>query len=100
MMLYMILGQDAPNSLALRKQTRPAHVERLQLLQAQGRLILAGPRPAIDAADPGDAGFVGSLVVAEFDNLAAARSWAEADPYLKAGVYSHVEVQPFIKTMP
>ena len=99
-MLYMILGHDVPNSLALRKETRPAHVERLKALQAQGRLILAGPRPAIDAADPGDAGFVGSLVVAEFADLASARAWAEADPYIKAGVYSHVEVQPFIKTMP
>ncbi len=99
-MLYMILGHDVPNSLALRRETRPAHVERLKALQAQGRLILAGPRPAIDAADPGDAGFVGSLVVAEFEDLASARAWAEADPYIKAGVYSHVDVQPFIKTMP
>ena len=99
-MLYMILGHDVPNSLAKRKETRPAHVERLKLLQSQGRLILAGPRPAIDATDPGEAGFVGSLVVAEFADLASARSWADADPYLKAGVYSHVDVQPFIKTMP
>jgi len=99
-MLYMILGHDVPNSLALRKETRPAHVERLKLLQTEGRLILAGPRPAIDALDPGAAGFVGSLVVAEFEDLTAARTWAEADPYIKAGVYSHVDVQPFIKTMP
>lgn len=99
-MLYMILGHDAPNSLAKRKETRPAHVERLKLLQAQGRLILAGPRPAIDAADPGEAGFVGSLVVAEFPDLQSARSWADADPYMKAGIYSHIDVQPFIKTMP
>lgn len=99
-MLYMILGHDVPNSLAMRKETRPAHVERLKSLQAQGRLILAGPRPAIDAADPGEAGFVGSLVVAEFDDLASAREWADEDPYIKAGVYSHVEVQPFIKALP
>jgi len=99
-MLYMILGHDVPKSLAKRKETRPAHVERLKLLQSEGRLILAGPRPAIDAMDPGEAGFVGSLVVAEFADLATARSWADADPYLKAGVYSHVDVQPFIKTMP
>lgn len=99
-MLYMILGQDVPNSLALRKEARPAHVERLKLLQTQGRLILAGPRPAIDAIDPGSAGFVGSLVVAEFADLASARAWADEDPYIKAGVYSHIDVQPFIKTMP
>lgn len=99
-MLYMILGHDVPNSLAKRRETRPAHVERIKLLQAEGRLILAGPRPAIDAADPGEAGFVGSLIVAEFADLAAARSWADADPYMKAGVYSHVDVQPFLKTMP
>lgn len=99
-MLYMILGHDVPNSLAKRRETRPAHVERIKLLQAEGRLILAGPRPAIDAADPGEAGFVGSLIVAEFADLAAARSWADADPYMKAGVYSHIDVQPFLKTMP
>jgi uncharacterized protein YciI len=99
-MLYMILGHDVPNSLPMRKESRPAHVERLKLLQAQGRLILAGPRPAIDAIDPGAAGFVGSLVVAEFADLASARAWADEDPYVKAGVYSHIDVQPFIKTMP
>lgn len=99
-MLYMILGHDVPNSLAMRKETRPAHVERLKQLQAQGRLILAGPRPAIDANDPGDAGFVGSLIVAEFSDLASALAWANEDPYLKAGVYTHVDVQPFIKALP
>lgn len=99
-MLYIILGHDAPDSLAKRKQARPAHVERLQQLQALGRLIIAGPRPAIDAPDPGPAGFVGSLIIAEFDDLAAARAWAHADPYLQAGVYSHVDVMPFIKTLP
>lgn len=99
-MLFMILGHDAANSLAKRKETRAAHVERLKLLQAQGRLILAGPRPAIDATDPGDAGFVGSLVVAEFPDLASARAWADADPYMSVGVYSHIDVQPFNKTMP
>ncbi len=99
-MLYMILGHDVPNSLPKRKQSRPAHVERLKLLQAEGRLILAGPRPAIDSADPGEAGFIGSLVVVEFPDLASARAWADEDPYMKAGVYSHIDVQPFIKTMP
>jgi hypothetical protein len=99
-MLYMILGQDVPNSLPRRKESRAAHVERLKLLQARGRLILAGPRPAIDAMDPAEAGFVGSLVVAEFPDLASARAWADEDPYLKSGVYSHIDVQPFIKTMP
>jgi uncharacterized protein YciI len=99
-MLYSVMGHDVPDSLAKRKEARPAHVERLKQLQAQGRLILAGPRPAIDAADPGAAGFIGSLIVAEFDDLAAARAWADADPYMKAGVYSHIDVQPFIKTMP
>lgn len=99
-MLYMILGHDVPNSLALRKQARPAHVERLLQLKQQGRLVIAGPRPAIDAADPGEAGFTGSLIVAEFADLAAARAWADADPYVLAGVYSHVDVQPFIRTLP
>lgn len=99
-MLYMVLGHDVPNSLAMRKASRPAHVERLKQLQAEGRLILAGPRPAVDSTDPGEAGFIGSLVVVEFSDLASARAWADEDPYMKAGVYSHVDVHPFIKTMP
>ena len=99
-MLYMILGHDAPNSLAKRRETRPAHVERIKHLQAEGRLVLAGPRPAIDAADPGEAGFVGSLIVAEFPDLAAARAWADTDPYVAAGIYSHIDVTPFLQTLP
>lgn len=99
-MLYMVLGHDVPNSLAMRKASRPAHVERLKQLQAEGRLVLAGPRPAVDSNDPGEAGFIGSLVVVEFPDLASARAWADEDPYMKAGVYSHVDVHPFIKTMP
>ncbi len=99
-MLYMVLGHDVPNSLEKRKASRPAHVERLKQLQAEGRLILAGPRPAVDSTDPGEAGFIGSLVVVEFPDLASARAWADEDPYVKAGVYSHVDVHPFIKTLP
>jgi uncharacterized protein YciI len=99
-MLYMILGRDAPGSLANRRTTRPAHLERLQALQAGGRLFCAGPLPAIDSTDPGPAGFVGSLIVAEFASLEAARAWAEADPYRAAGVYASVEVLPYIKVLP
>lgn len=99
-MLYVILGHDAPNSLDKRKLNRPAHLARIQKLQEQGRLILAGPRPAIDATDPGAAGFSGSLIVAEFDSLGAARAWAEADPFMATGVYSHIDVYPFVKTLP
>ncbi|MDA0788417.1 MAG: YciI family protein [Proteobacteria bacterium] len=99
-MLYAIISQDVENSLALRKQTRPAHLDRLQTLNEQGRLILAGPHPAVDNDDPGEAGFTGSLVVAEFDDLAAARQWANEDPYLAAGVYAHVTVKPFLKALP
>ena len=99
-MLYVILAHDAANSLAKRKENRPAHLARLQKLQADGRLILAGPRPAIDAADPGAAGFSGSLIVADFDDLHSARAWAEADPFMAANVYTHVDVYPFVKTLP
>lgn len=99
-MLYAIIGHDAPDSLAKRRAARPAHVARLQALQQQGRLVLAGPRPAIDAADPGEAGFSGSLVVAEFSDLPSAQSWAQDDPYVHAGVYVRVEVYPFVKTLP
>lgn len=99
-MLYVIIGEDHPNSLAKRLAARPAHLERLQALQTQGHLVLAGPNPAIDSADPGEAGFTGSLIVAEFESLAAAEAWANADPYLAAGVYQQVSVKPFKKVLP
>lgn len=99
-MLYSIIGQDVPDSLAKRLSVRPAHVARLQTLQEQGRLILAGPFPAVDALDPGAAGFSGSLIVAEFASLQEAESWAQADPYMAAGVYAQVTVKPFRKTFP
>ncbi|MFN3883518.1 MAG: YciI family protein [Rhodocyclaceae bacterium] len=99
-MLYMILGEDAPDSLAKRLAARPAHLERLQRLLAEGRLLLAGPCPAIDSPDPGPAGFSGSLIVAEFDSLEAAQAWAAADPYVAAGVYAQVTVKPFKQVLP
>ncbi len=99
-MLYAIVGEDRPDSLAARLQARPAHVERLKALQEQGRLILAGPFPAIDSPDPGPAGFSGSLIVAEFTSLAAAQTWADADPYMASGVYVRVTVKPFNKALP
>jgi len=99
-MLYAIISRDRPDSLSQRRATRPAHLERLHELQQAGRLILAGPHPAIDASDPGEAGFTGSLVVAEFTDLQAARTWAEADPYAQAGVYAEVQVKPFLQVLP
>ncbi len=99
-MLYAIIASDQPESLADRRGARPAHLKRLEALQAEGRLLLAGPHPAIDSTDPGEAGFTGSLVVAEFEDLDAARTWADADPYVAAGVYRSVEVKPFIKVFP
>ncbi len=99
-MLYAIVGEDVPGSLDKRLAARPAHLERLNALQAQGRLLLAGPFPAIDSIDPGPAGFSGSLIVAEFDSLEAARAWADADPYVAAGVYAGVSVRPFKKVLP
>lgn len=99
-MLYAIISEDVTNSLSQRKQARPAHLERLNALQQQGRLVLAGPHPAIDSDDPGEAGFSGSLVVAEFTDLAAAQSWADSDPYIEAGVYASVVVKPFKKVLP
>lgn len=99
-MLYAIISEDVADSLALRKQTRPAHIERLQALQNEGRLVVAGPHPAIDAEDPGAAGFTGSLIVAEFPGLEEARQWADADPYRHAGVYAKVTVKPFKKVFP
>lgn len=99
-MLYAIISEDVTDSLALRKSARPAHLQRLEALRDQGRLILAGPLPAIDSAEPGDAGFTGSLVVAEFESLADARAWADADPYQAAGVYAQVTVKPFKAVLP
>jgi len=98
--LYAIISEDISNSLALRMKARPAHLERLQALQQQGQLILAGPHPAIDSNDPGGAGFTGSLIVAEFADLAEAQTWANADPYITAGVYANVIVKPFKKVLP
>jgi uncharacterized protein len=98
--LYAIISEDVPDSLLLRRQTRPEHLARLEVLKQEGRLVLAGPHPAIDADDPGSAGFTGSLVVAEFDSLHAAQNWADADPYLVAGVYASVVVKPFRKVLP
>jgi len=99
-MFYVFIGQDAPDSLEKRLATRPAHVARLQALQAEGRLLLAGPFPAVDAEDPGAAGYTGSLIVAEFPSLAEAQNWADAEPYLRSGVYEKVTVKPFRKTLP
>lgn len=99
-MLYAIIATDVENSLQARLAARPEHLSRLQALLDQGRLVLAGPHPAIDSNDPGDAGFSGSLIVAEFDSLAAAREWADADPYRRAGVYADVQIKPFKKVFP
>jgi uncharacterized protein YciI len=99
-MLYAFICQDKENSLEKRLAARPAHVERLQNLRQQGRLILAGPHPAIDNSEPGPAGFTGSLIVAEFESLTDAQDWADDDPYSKAGVYQSVEVKPFNKVLP
>ena len=99
-MLYTIIGQDTPDSLEKRLAARPAHVARLQALQEEGRLILAGPFPAVDANDPVMAGFSGSLIVADFASLPDAEAWAQADPYVAAGVYAQVMVRPFKKVFP
>ncbi len=99
-MWYVIEGKDRPDSLAGRLAARPAHLARLNALKDSGRLLLAGPLPAIDAEDPGPAGFTGSLIVAEFESVDAARAWADADPYLEAGVYESVRVSPFRKVLP
>jgi uncharacterized protein len=99
-MLYSIVGEDRTNSLATRLAARPAHVDRLKALQDEGRLILAGPFPALDSPDPGPAGFTGSLIVAEFASLEDAKDWADADPYVTSGVYSKVSVKPFRKVLP
>lgn len=99
-MFYSIFAYDVENSLPLRLQARPAHIDRLNKLNESGRLLLAGPNPAIDSNDPGEAGFSGSLIVAEFTSLKEAQDWANADPYLAAGVYKQVEVKPFKKVLP
>ncbi|MBL4798053.1 MAG: YciI family protein [Oleispira sp.] len=99
-MWYAIISQDVENSLEKRLSARPAHIERLQTLKAEGRLLIAGPHPAIDSEDPGSEGFTGSLVVAEFDSLIAAQAWADEDPYIAAGVYQQVIVKPFKKVLP
>lgn len=99
-MLYAIIARDHADSLERRLAARPDHLERLQVLQKEGRLVLAGPHPAIDSPDPGPAGFSGSLVVAEFPSLEEAQAWADADPYVTAGVYAEVSVKPFKKVMP
>lgn len=99
-MLYAIMAQDTENSLEKRMAARPAHVERLQALQDEGRVLIAGPLPAIDSEDPGPAGFSGSVIIAEFESLEDARNWAAADPYVAAGVYQTVDVKPFKKVFP
>jgi uncharacterized protein YciI len=100
MMWYAVISEDVPNSSPLRATARAAHLERLDALAAEGRLLLAGPHPAIDAEDPGEAGFTGSLVVAEFPSLEDARDWADNDPYVGAGVYREVKVKPFKLVLP
>lgn len=99
-MFYAILGEDRPDSLEARLAARPAHLARIEALKAQGRLLLAGPFPAIDAENPGPAGFTGSLIVAEFESLTAAENWAQEDPYRTAGVFRAVTVKPFRKVLP
>jgi uncharacterized protein YciI len=99
-MWYAIISQDVENSLEKRLSVRPAHLERLKELQNEGRLLIAGPHPAIDSEDPGSEGFTGSLVVAEFSSLADAQAWADKDPYIDAGVYQQVTVKPFKKVLP
>jgi uncharacterized protein YciI len=99
-MLYAIISEDINNSLEKRNGSRPAHLKRIQDLVDKGRLIVAGPHPAIDTEDPGEAGFTGSLIVAEFSSLEAAQTWANADPYVTAGVYARVTVKPFKKVLP
>lgn len=99
-MYYAIIGTDVPDSLSQRRAMRPAHLARIEALVAEGRLLAAGPCPAIDSPDPGPAGFSGSLIVAEFASLEAARAWAAVDPYVTGGVYAAVDVRPFLKVKP
>ncbi|WP_219265807.1 YciI family protein [Pseudomonas sp. Xaverov 259] len=99
-MLYAIIATDVADSLEKRLSVRPAHLERLKTLQAEGRLVIAGPHPAVDSNDPGAAGFTGSLIIAEFASLADAKAWANADPYIGAGVYADAVVKPFKQVLP
>lgn len=99
-MLYVIIGEDCENSLPKRKVERTEHLARLDQLRDQGRLVIAGPCPAIDSVDPGPAGFTGSIIIAEFDSLEDARTWAENDPYATAGIFTSVTVKPFKKVLP
>jgi uncharacterized protein YciI len=99
-MLYVIIGRDAPDALAIRRRVRPEHLARAQALVDQGRMVLAGPLPAIDSPDPGPAGFTGSLIVAEFASLREAEAWIAEDPYVTEGVFSSFEVRPFLKVLP
>ena len=99
-MYYAIVCEDVPNSLPLRASARPAHLERLKALADDGRLLVAGPFPALDTEEPGEAGFTGSLIVAEFDSLEAASAWADSDPYVEAGVFANVSVKPYKKVLP
>src|SRR3989337_1290505 len=100
MMWYVINGTDTEDSLERRLTVRAAHVARLQQLQNEGRLLLAGPYPAVDSHDPGPAGYTGSLIIAEFESMEEAQAWANADPYVEAGVYAHISVKPFCKVLP
>jgi|TARA_B110000438_G_scaffold206374_1_gene198071 hypothetical protein len=99
-MWYSIVSEDVENSLALRSQARPQHLARLAILKEQGKLLVAGPHPAIDNVEPGEAGFTGSLIIAEFDSLDDAQYWADSDPYVEAGIYQSVIVKPFKKVLP
>lgn len=99
-MYYAIISEDVEDSLPLRSSARPAHIARLNALKDEGRLLVAGPHPALDTPEPGDAGFTGSLVIAEFDSLESAQTWADADPYVEAGVYQQVTVKPFKAVLP
>jgi hypothetical protein len=99
-MWYSIVSEDVENSLALRSQARPQHLARLAILKEQGKLLVAGPHPAIDNVEPGEAGFTGSLIIAEFDSLDDAQYWADSDPYVEAGIYLSVIVKPFKKVLP
>ena len=99
-MLYAVISEDVENSLEKRLAARPAHLERLEVLKQEGRLFVAGPFPALDTENPGEAGFTGSLVIAEFDSLETAQQWADIDPYIEAGVYANVTVKPYKKVLP
>ena len=99
-MLYAIIGRDCPGSLPIRTRIRPAHLERVRALVEEGRLLVAGPFPAVDSADPGPAGYTGSLIVAEFDSLEDARAWIATDPYVTEGVFEHYDVRPFRQVLP